>query len=236
MDRLHGRDQRPVRDEDGRQHARQSRGPRAEGRGPRYEHGNEKKNEQRHDQQVDHLEGDLQQVAGHHVDKQTQADDRDADHHGDVLGQPHVIGFLHLVAFEPIDEIGEFIRIRNMKLYESGRLKELYILLSAAMRGFIHRNMKFDALYETTEEIEKKLFETSSDNKTLMEMGEILEESDIVKFAKFNPSTELSSSVIDRAIKPVKTMLDEINRKKEEKTIASTKTNFQDSESFEEKT
>ena len=136
---------------------------------------------------------------------------------------------------KPIDEIGEFIRIRNMKLYESGRLKELYILLSAAMRGFIQRNMKFDALYETTEEIEKQLFKTSSDTgiirerdiynnkeyqKSLRSMSEILEESDMVKFAKFVPPAELSSSVIDRSIEPVKAVLDDIARKKEEKVSA----------------
>ncbi len=125
---------------------------------------------------------------------------------------------------EPIDEIGEFERIRKLKLHESGRLKELYIFVSLAMRGFIHRNMKFDAMYETTEEISKNLSKTSGDEKITRAFGEILEESDMVKFAKYSPTSELSSSVIDRALKPVRTVLEEIALKKELESSAATET------------
>jgi hypothetical protein len=142
-----------------------------------------------------------------------------------ALGIAAVLYFIHRkrrslkpVIEEPIDEIDEFLRIKKLKLYESGRLQELYVLLSSAMRGFIHRNMEFDALYETTEEITNELIKKSDNNKINREISEILAESDRVKFAKYIPSEELSSSVIDRALEPVKAVLDEIARKKEQES------------------
>ncbi len=130
---------------------------------------------------------------------------------------------------KPIDEIGEFERIRKLKLYESGRSKDLYILISRAMRGFIHRNMEFDAIYETTEEIFKNLSKTSGDTTVTGTISEILEESDKVKFAKYTPPSGLSSSLIDRAIEPVKAVLDEIARKKEQESTAKTETEIKTS-------
>jgi len=122
------------------------------------------------------------------------------------------------ISEEPVDEINEFLRIKRLKLYESGRLKELYFLISSALRGFIHRNMEFDALCETTEEIVNELSRKSGDEKVNREINEILTESDRVKFAKYIPPPELSSSVIDRALEPVKAVLDEIARKKEQES------------------
>jgi len=125
---------------------------------------------------------------------------------------------------KPIDEIGEFERIRKLKLYESGYLKQLYYLVSCAMRGFIHRNMEFDAMYKTTGEISRNLSKTYGNTKLINAITEILEESDKVIFAKYAPTSELSSSVIDRAIEPVKTVLDEIARKKEQESVSTTET------------
>jgi len=118
------------------------------------------------------------------------------------------------VSAKPIDEIGEFERIRAMKLHESGRIKELYILTSSAMRGFIHRNMGFEALYETSEEILSNISRHSHDTVIAQEIREIFEESDMVKFAKYSPSEDRTSTVIDRALVPVKKVLDTIAREK----------------------
>ena len=118
------------------------------------------------------------------------------------------------VQLKPIDEIGEFERIRAMKLHESNRIKELYILTSSAMRGFIHRNMGFDALYETSEEILMNLSRNSHDTGITKGIREIFEESDMVKFAKYIPPVDRFSTVIDRALVPVKKVLDNIAREK----------------------
>ena len=116
------------------------------------------------------------------------------------------------IVAEPIDELGEFERIRKLQLYEAGRIKDLYILVSFALRGFIHRNMEFDALYETTGEIVRNLQRTCRDTQITEAIREVLEESDNVKFAKYQPPNELAVSIINRAYEPVKKVLDEISR------------------------
>jgi hypothetical protein len=120
-----------------------------------------------------------------------------------------------------IDEISEFERIKQFGLLESGKIKELYFLVSNAMRGFIQRNMETEALYETTDEIMLNLSKKYKNQETLQKIKEIFEESDMVKFAKYNPSSEQSSTLIDRAILPVRIILDEIKRKKEEEAAAA---------------
>ncbi|MBN1291981.1 MAG: hypothetical protein JXB48_09090 [Candidatus Latescibacteria bacterium] len=115
---------------------------------------------------------------------------------------------------KPIDEIGEFERIRAMKLYETGHIKELYIQTSSAIRSFIHRNMALDALYETSEEIISHLSRKTRDQKFTQQIRELFEESDMVKFAKFIPPPEQSSTFIDRALLPVKKVLADIEREK----------------------
>jgi len=114
----------------------------------------------------------------------------------------------------PIDEIGEFERIRKQKLHEKGQIKELYILVSNAMRGFIHRNMNYEALYKTSEEIFAELFPNVSDSTTSNDIKKVFDESDMVKFAKFHPPDELTSTIIDRAERPVKTVLEKIKLEK----------------------
>lgn len=125
---------------------------------------------------------------------------------------------------KPIDELEEFERIRRMHLRESGELKKLYILVSSALRGFIHRNMELDALFETTEEIRKNLERTRGSGDISRLFTEILDESDQVKFAKYLPPIERSSSVIDRALAPVKEILDERARARERERAAQAET------------
>jgi len=109
----------------------------------------------------------------------------------------------------PLDEIGEFEKIRSLGLRESGQLKELYLHVSTAMRGFMHRNMGFDALYETTEEIKRALSRTPFDTGLKDSIGRIFDEADMVKFAKYLPPEDLSATIIDRALTPVRTVLEQ---------------------------
>jgi len=124
--------------------------------------------------------------------------------------------------FEPVDEIEEFLRLKDLKLYESGYLKELYVQVSLKMRGFLYRNLEFDALNDTTGEIAHELSNKYADKHVVDTINRILEESDSVKYAKYAPPFELSTTVIDRALEPVKAILDEIAlRKKEEEEAAA---------------
>jgi len=115
---------------------------------------------------------------------------------------------------EPIDEIAVFEHIRSLRLHEKGEFKRLYILISNAMRGFIHRNMNFDALYRTSEEIINGLSLNSVDGAILNPIQKVLVESDMVKFAKYIPPAHLSSTIIDRTLDPVKAVLEKIEREK----------------------
>ena len=125
---------------------------------------------------------------------------------------------------EPVDEIEEFLRLKDLKLYESGYLKELYVQVSLKMRGFLNRNLEFDALNDTTGEIAHELSNKYGNKQVIDNINRILEESDSVKYAKYAPPFEQSTTVIDRALEPVKTILDEIaRRKKEEEEAAEAK-------------
>jgi hypothetical protein len=118
-----------------------------------------------------------------------------------------------LVIDESIDEIGEFLKIKELDLHEKGRLKDLYVLISAALRGFIHRNMGFAALFETTDEITRELTKSDYSHDINKLFSSMLYESDMVLFARFVPSREQSSTIIDRALVPVKAVLDENARR-----------------------
>ncbi len=120
----------------------------------------------------------------------------------------------------PLDEIGEFEQIRALHLRETGQVKELYAMVSGAMRGFVHRNMGFDALYSTTWEIRRTLSRTWKDRETAEIICAILEESDMVKFARFAPPDELSATYIDRAIDPVRKVLEQIAADRERERMA----------------
>ena len=116
---------------------------------------------------------------------------------------------------KPLDEIGEFEYIRSLRLREAGQVKELYAKVSTAMRGFMHRNLGFDALHSTTEEIKRSLAGVAGDPEVKQSIGGLFDEADMVKFAKFIPPDTLTSTVIDRAIEPVKRILDHIEAERE---------------------
>jgi hypothetical protein len=125
---------------------------------------------------------------------------------------------------KPTDEIEEFERIRALHLLESGQVKELYLMISTAMRGFIHRNMGFDAMYSTTEEIRRTLASQPRYRGVSDSFREIFEESDMVKFAKYIPPVEISSTVIDRAEAPVRKVLEQIAIERERERLAAEET------------
>ena len=121
---------------------------------------------------------------------------------------------------KPLDEIEEFEHIRALQLREKGQVKELYLLVSTAMRGFIDRNMGFDAVHSTTDEIRRALERRWKDRRVTDSMRAIFEESDMVKFAKYLPSDEYAATVIDRAIVPVRTVLEQIAIERERERLA----------------
>ena len=119
------------------------------------------------------------------------------------------------VAGKPVDEIEEILRIASLGLIEQGKYKELYFMISMALRGFMHRIMRFDAMYETTDEITRELKKSSYDESITGAITVILREADQVLFATYIPSREQVSTVIERTVVPVRSVLDENRRRSE---------------------
>jgi hypothetical protein len=120
------------------------------------------------------------------------------------------------VPLTPEDEISGFERLRTMQLDD----KELYFMVSTLMRSFIHRNLRFDAVHETTDEILKNMYKKYDNTANADLIKAILIESDTVKFAKYIPGQELRATLIDRALVPVKAILEEIRIRKEQEAAA----------------
>ena len=116
---------------------------------------------------------------------------------------------------KPLDEIEVFERIRALHLLENGQVKEYYLMVSTAIRGFIHRNLGFEAMYSTTDEIRRNLTRSTQFREASEPLLDVLAESDMVKFAKYIPPVEVSLTAIDRAEAPVRKTLDQLAAERE---------------------
>ena len=87
----------------------------------------------------------------------------------------------HKVALNEIERIKSDATWRT-----SANSKEYYTALTDALRIYMSERFGFNAMEMTTEEIITSLLLTK-DKESIKELREILETSDLVKFAKFNP-------------------------------------------------
>ena len=102
---------------------------------------------------------------------------------------------------EPIvvDEIAEFDKIPAAALIAEGRIGELYTLVSEAIRRYVGRRFRLDAMEMTHDELTLAF---SDGHVSEAESGVILTflaRCELVKFAKFVPGEEEVSSLIERA-------------------------------------
>jgi hypothetical protein len=79
----------------------------------------------------------------------------------------------------------ELRRIENLKLIEAGEFKKYYTLITDAIRGYIEKRFRIDALDRTTNEI---LFDLERRRKHIQKLELLLQEADLVKFAKYTPA------------------------------------------------
>lgn len=87
----------------------------------------------------------------------------------------------HVVAINRIDEIKN-----NEALSAEGNEKEYYTLLTDVLREYMHGRFGIDAQEMTTSEIIDEMLKIK-DKESIKELKEILEVSDLVKFAKMKP-------------------------------------------------
>ena len=73
-------------------------------------------------------------------------------------------------------------------LWEGGDIKGFYAGFSCILRRYIHERFSIDALLMTTAALSKELKKTGAGVQTQIKTRELLERSDLVKFAKFLPT------------------------------------------------
>ena len=73
------------------------------------------------------------------------------------------------------------------KTWEEGKVKEFYSRLSDIFRTYLDAQFRIKAELMTTNDITRELRGTGADIKTVIKTREMLENADLVKFAKFKP-------------------------------------------------
>ena len=97
----------------------------------------------------------------------------------------------HIVAIGALEEL------HNQKLWQNGRVKEYYSRLTEILREYLEGRYGVAALEMTTEEIVVEMRGLELTPKQASELGELLSESDLVKFAKHIPTTDRHEEAYD---------------------------------------
>jgi hypothetical protein len=88
----------------------------------------------------------------------------------------------HVIAFRELD------RLKEDKIWASGRVKEYYTRLTEITRQYIERQYDIPAMESTTEEILQAFRKVNAEDQLLDEiLRELLELADLVKFAREDP-------------------------------------------------
>ncbi|MFA6433085.1 MAG: hypothetical protein WCW52_00165 [Elusimicrobiales bacterium] len=81
-------------------------------------------------------------------------------------------------------------------IWEEGRVKDFYSRLSDIFRGYLDAQFGIKAELLTTGDITRELRGTGADIKTVIRTRELLENADLVKFAKFKPGEKERDSAV----------------------------------------
>lgn len=87
----------------------------------------------------------------------------------------------HKIALDKLE------KLRNQKLWQSGKVKEFHSALSEITREYIEHRFRLPALESTSGEIIVSMRSERFDEKQIDELRQLLELSDLAKFAKFIP-------------------------------------------------
>lgn len=88
----------------------------------------------------------------------------------------------HVIALRELD------RIKNEKLWQSGRIKQFYSDLSDTLRRYIEDRYEVSTMEQTTGEIMRSMKRMElPDGKLYDKLGKVLETADLAKFAKYEP-------------------------------------------------
>ncbi|MCO6501193.1 MAG: hypothetical protein J5I47_12565 [Vicingus serpentipes] len=98
----------------------------------------------------------------------------------------------HIIALEKLE------KVKNEKLWQSGKVKQYHSEISEILRTYIEQRYQVNALEETTAEIMHELRLQNIDTQTMNKLNKTLVLADLVKFAKEQPlANENDISMID---------------------------------------
>jgi hypothetical protein len=95
--------------------------------------------------------------------------------------------------------LAELDRIEAMNLPAENKLKEHYSLVSNCLRFYIERRYDIPALEQTTTELRTAFRRSTASMKDVAAFMTIFSESDLVKFARYNPPPAEINSLVGRA-------------------------------------
>lgn len=90
----------------------------------------------------------------------------------------------HEIALEQLEVLD------GQKLWQAGQVKPYYIQLTDIIRNYLEGQFRLPAMESTTDEIMLGVRSTSISDKAKMNLRELLELSDLVKFAKMQPGMD----------------------------------------------
>jgi hypothetical protein len=130
----------------------------------------------------------------------------------DFFGRPIVQDPPHIVALRELD------KIHSQKLWQNGKEKLFYTGITDALRAYIEGRYGVNAMEKTSSEIMTSLSGQNIDEKLYRELDELFKTADLVKFAKYVPSTGENEEAIPSAVRFVNsTFMQELEGEKEEK-------------------
>ena len=108
---------------------------------------------------------------------------------------------IELVPPRPAYEIAleELDQLNDQKLWQTGKVKPYYIKLTDIIRIYLERQFKLPAMESTTDEIMDGVRKTDIADRAKMNLRELLELSDLVKFAKMKPNMDDHTKSINYA-------------------------------------
>ena len=101
-------------------------------------------------------------------------------------------GVIHAEPERPAYEVAleQLEVLDGQKLWQAGQVKPYYIQLTDIIRTYLEGQFNLPAMESTTDEIMDGVRATSISDKSKMNLRELLELSDLVKFAKVKPGME----------------------------------------------
>jgi hypothetical protein len=106
----------------------------------------------------------------------------------------------------PADEIAleALDKLKENRYWQQGLTKQFYISLSDIVREYLENQFGIHALEETSRDILIKMRHTGLDKEPMQLLRQILLQSDLVKFAKENPTPQEHEQILDQAYRFVK--------------------------------